>query len=285
MGFGLFVNNLRYLFRYNIKDIYKTTKLIISTLDFLKYELKDDLENLFIPKILNNEETVDYIINNKVSVARFGDGEFHLINLVDIPFQKSSHVLAEKLKNILISNDENIAICIPYNMCHSVANLSDRSKNFIRTFYGSNNKWIMQLLSSDKIYLNSGFTILPSSEEKYQNIRKIWNNRNITVISGNRVFKKIKYNIFDNAKTVEYIKAPTVNAFEKYEKILAEAKKINKDRLILLILGPTATVLAFDLAKEGYQAIDIGHLVKSYDTFKKNVNITPEFLSTFFAKD
>ena len=35
--------------------------------------------------------------------------------------------------------------------------------------------------------------------------------------------------------------------------------------LILISLGPTATVLAYDLSKTGVQAIDIGHITNMYD--------------------
>ena len=99
-------------------------------------------------------------------------------------------------------------------------------------------------------------------------MRNIWRGKDITVISGDRVFKDIKYNVFDCAKSIEYINAPTVDAFEKYDDILSKAKKIDKDRIVCIILGPTATVLAYDLAKEGYQALDLGHIVKAYNLFK-----------------
>ena len=44
-------------------------------------------------------------------------------------------------------------------------------------------------------------------------------------------------------------------------------KNIPKDKnvLILLALGMTATVMAYDLCKEGWQAIDIGHLDVEYE--------------------
>lgn len=31
------------------------------------------------PKVLDNYETIDRIVNNKCSIARFGDGEFYLL--------------------------------------------------------------------------------------------------------------------------------------------------------------------------------------------------------------
>ena len=40
------------------------------------------------------------------------------------------------------------------------------------------------------------------------------------------------------------------------------------NKLILLMLGPTAKVLAFDLAMEGYWAVDIGHIDSEYEWYK-----------------
>ena len=48
-------------------------------------------------------------------------------------------------------------------------------------------------------------------------------------------------------------------------------KKQKKSKLILIALGPTATVLAYDLAIEGYQAIDIGHIDIEYEWFLQGV--------------
>ena len=39
-------------------------------------------------------------------------------------------------------------------------------------------------------------------------------------------------------------------------------------KLILLMLGPTAKVLACDLAFNGYWAVDIGHIDSEYEWFK-----------------
>ena len=52
-----------------------------------------------------------------------------------------------------------------------------------------------------------------------------------------------------------------------YDKIMEEAFKVEKDVLFLLALGPTATVMAYDLCKAGYQAIDIGHIDVEYEWY------------------
>ena len=45
------------------------------------------------------------------------------------------------------------------------------------------------------------------------------------------------------------------------------------DCLFLVALGPTATVLAYDLTKHGAQAIDIGHLDIEYEWFRARKGI------------
>ena len=122
-------------------------------------------------------------------------------------------------------------------------------------------------------------------KEHYSYIQQIWNNKDIALICGRNVFKNIQYNIFNTARSIEYIYAPTTDAFNTYNTIIQEAKKINKNKLILLILGPTATILAYDLTQLGYRALDIGHLAKDYDAYKKNIPATQETIRTFFSPD
>ena len=47
--------------------------------------------------------------------------------------------------------------------------------------------------------------------------------------------------------------------------IEATIRQYAEDRLILIMLGPTAKVLAAHLANDGYQALDIGHIDSEYE--------------------
>ena len=70
-----------------------------------------------------------------------------------------------------------------------------------------------------------------------------------------------KFNdLFDNARSIRRILCPPRDAFERLEDIKQEACKVEKEALFLIALGPAATVLAYDLFKAGYQAIDVGHV-------------------------
>ena len=74
--------------------------------------------------------------------------------------------------------------------------------------------------------------------------------------------------LFDGAKSVKRILGPSNQGFSKYNELLNEIKKQDKNSLILLALGPTASVLPYDLCDLGYQAIDIGNIDTEYEWFK-----------------
>ncbi|MDE6363163.1 MAG: GT-D fold domain-containing protein, partial [Lachnospiraceae bacterium] len=102
---------------------------------------------------------------------------------------------------------------------------------------------------------------------KFRALRELWKDRDITIIEGEKTRFGVGNDLISNARSCERILGPAVNAFEKYEELLAQARQTGKDRLILIAMGHTATVLAYDLAREGFQALDIGHLDIEYEWF------------------
>ena len=52
---------------------------------------------------------------------------------------------------------------------------------------------------------------------------------------------------------------------------LETALRQPQDRLVLIALGPTATILAYDLYLAGYQAVDIGHIDLYYEKMLRNL--------------
>ena len=74
------------------------------------------------------------------------------------------------------------------------------------------------------------------------------------------------------AKSLQYVYAPNINAFSKYDDILKQVKKLvpsdkKKSTIVMLEIGMASTVMAVDLCKCGIRALDVGHLQKSYDWF------------------
>lgn len=94
-----------------------------------------------------------------------------------------------------------------------------------------------------------------------------------------------QYDIFDNAEK-EYLFIPNKHAFRFYDSILSDILKHDKSTTIILMAGPSACVLASDLAYKGYRALDLGHIAKSYDYIKREISMeNDETMKKFYEPD
>ena len=255
-----------------LRKIYNYLKYIIYTVLNIKYNGK--MKKIHI---LNDEKTVEKIINEKISIARFGDGEFRwILNSRDVPkFQKNSIKMGERLKEILKSNNNSVMICIPIILKEDKY-FKMETKLFWKMIMNKYFYKLIPFLNSEQIYGNaqvSRFYIdymnYKESTKKINNLRRIWDNRNVLLVEGEDTKFGVNNDLLTNLKSMRRIICPSKNAFDKYNQILDSIiKNYKKGDLILLSLGPTATILAYDLGIQGYQAIDIGHLDAEYEWYK-----------------
>ena len=99
-------------------------------------------------------------------------------------------------------------------------------------------------------------------------IKQIWNKRDIVIVEGEKSRLGIGNNLFDNANSIHRVICPATNAFNRYHDIINSINnKVDKNKLILIALGPTATVLSYDLYNLGYQSLDVGHIDIEYEWF------------------
>jgi glycosyltransferase family protein len=103
--------------------------------------------------------------------------------------------------------------------------------------------------------------------EYVKELKKIWDGKDVVIVEGEKSRLGVGNDLFDNMNSIQRVICPAENAFEIYDRILNELLKLPKDKLILLALGPTATVLAYDMYKAGYHVIDIGHVDIEYEWF------------------
>lgn len=239
---------------------------------------KDKMVSLITktPDVRSNEETINKIIKEKCSVSRYGDGEFHLlIQSKDLKFQKRSDILSKRLKEILVNDQKNLIVCIPKIFCASdLSNRTKESKMYWKDHVANYRRLWYKHLNQNKAYYNASFTrnyiaIYDKSnlETYFNKVKEIWEDRDLLIIEGQFSRLGVGNSLFDNAKSIERILAPHENAFEKYNQIFQHALIHDKQKLVLIALGPTATVLAYDLHVAGYQAIDIGHLDIEFEWF------------------
>lgn len=244
---------------------------------FLLWKKRDML------KILDAEATVRQILADGCSVCRYGDGELDMITSLGdgydesrkSDFQNYDERLALRLKMILEAGSDpqrNILVCIPY-VWKKPSLLVPKSSIFVKRSFVNNSRVIFGTVNIASTYGDSYFTrfyIDFKDKDKGAYIRlcqRIWDGRHVCIIEGEQSRLGIGNDLFSNAASIERILCPAVNAYSRYEQILDTARKIDKSRLILIALGQTATVLAYDLACEGYQAIDLGHIDIEYEWF------------------
>ncbi|MFJ7728149.1 SP_1767 family glycosyltransferase [Neobacillus sp. NPDC097160] len=225
------------------------------------------------PSVKSTDESLNILINNNCSISRFGDGEFYLMNGDSLRFQPFSRELSFRLKEIIKSNHKNHEVFIP-NIFEGFEWCTDKSKKYWSRYLDFNRYKIYKRLEKNKEYYDSLVTRLyidhkdkSMTEKRFGLFKMLWNKQEIIIVEGEQSRLGIGNNLFDNAKSIKRILCPAINAFAKYDQILAEVKKQSKSKLILIALGPTATVLAYDLAVSGYRAIDIGHIDIEYEWF------------------
>ncbi len=279
------LSNMKYLSKQRLnREIAK------CNLDYTQYILKDRLPNLRVPRIFTIEQTLDYLLTNEVSLARFGDGELELLEGRNIGFQKASPLLSEKLRIVLANNSANLLIGIPFVLFHDWPFLT-----LHENFWALNGKrlrsYFWPYYLPEKQYACTEVTLVATYLQNYDfkayfdEIRRLWDQKEICLVIGKGLLDDLQYNIFDNAKQIYFIDVPRQNAFEEYEHIVEAIKKYSQHLLFVGICGPTATVLAYDATLLGYRFLDMGHIAKAYDWYMKGTNFVSSNLQHFFAPD
>lgn len=245
--------------------------------------------------VMNSIETMNTIISEKKSVSRYGDGEFNLLLNENIKFQKKDEGLRKKLLDVIIDKDKNkeCLICIPYAMC-SLRGFTARSSFFWLNYFAQKRKRINSFLSNDVKYYDAQITRFYINRKNKQDSKSllklwksVWNNRNVLVVEGSKSRFGVMNSLFDNAKSIRRIICPSENAYKCYDEIFQSVLHTTDFDICILALGPTATVLAYDLSKEGIWTIDSGNMDMEYEWMLRGVKkqIAIEGKYTMEAKD
>lgn len=236
----------------------------------MKYKLKR-------PKVTSIEKTLNKVIEENCSMARFGDGEiFILLKKGGVGFQHYNEKLANRLKEVINYKGDNLLVCI--HDCYYKINddRTEEEKKYWKEHLKEYGLTFFSLIDTSKMYYNATCTRIYSifknkdkSKELFLLFKKIWENRDVIIVEGEKTRIGVGNDLLNNAKSIKRIIIPAEEAFSKYDEILDTVLKMNKKSLILISAGPTATVLAYDLSKNGYQAVDIGHIDIEYEWYKK----------------
>lgn len=237
------------------------------------YQTIDTFYTLFhpAPKVITIEETLKTILEQRCSVSRLGDGELKFIAGIETWFQKKDTALQEGLIRVLRNEQPNLMVCIP-PIFGSLQPFTQHDRTYWQSHITRTRKTWYRYLNRETTYYDAFISrcYMPyqdkSHTKEYFNLwKQIWSDRDLLIIEGEKTRLGIGNDLFDNVRSIKRILCPNTQAFQYYRQLLEEALKYDKHHLILLAIGPTATLLAADLSTQDYQAIDIGHIDIEYE--------------------
>lgn len=274
--------------KFNIQKLIKRNLLWIwNRIWDIYYHTRDLIMRIFDtcyaffvkpPQIKTLEESLKYILDNQCSVSRYGDGEMKFIFGQETWFQKANPLLKKRLTDILTSDIPNHIVCLP-GVFSDLSIYEKHDCQYWKNYLSRNRrKWYKQI-DKNMIYYEAFISrcYMPYKNKNraiyyFDLWKKIWEKKDLLIVEGEKTRLGIGNDLFDNVRSIKRILCPNKGAFTFYEQILLEVKKQEKNHLVLLAIGPTATVLAADLAIAGYQAIDIGHIDIEYEWFLRKID-------------
>ncbi|WP_347284195.1 SP_1767 family glycosyltransferase [Lactobacillus taiwanensis] len=238
---------------------------------------KKSFDDIFDISVKSIDETLDEIIENKKSVVRIGDGELDLIYGEDIIYQHFNPELAKILKDSILNNhNPRVLTCLPdiftnldrYNEMRGyyavgvLPRFSDFFKEIEKTKYSYGSTFMSRMYMS--------FKDKSKSQHYFHKLRKIWQNKDILIVEGEYTRSGVGNNLFENVRSIQRIICPAEDAYDEVHEIEEAIRNNAQNKLILLMLGPTAKVIVNDLQDLDNQILDIGHIDTEYEWFKMN---------------
>ena len=200
------------------------------------------------PPVLSEEETLRQVASGR-SIARYGDGEFKLCLGGSIKSQVFEARLGRRLREILHRSGDCLV---------GIPNVAMPTKPFWDQFRVPR---ITGLFDLDRLYA-SAFISRPDSAPWIHNptywkrVESLWKGKAVTLVRGSG--KSLTAALLTpSAASVNEILCPRQNAWARFDELL---EQIGRPATAILCCGPTATVLAVELAARGVHAIDLGHV-------------------------
>jgi glycosyltransferase family protein len=218
---------------------------------------------------MDEYQTIHHLLTNRASIARYGDGELKLCIGRSAKSQKAGKSIQRRLREILQAGEKtNCLVGIPRIYSNQdQGRMSERKWRFWKSYTGST---FRGLYSSKKVY-GSAFITRPDAAPEidcvdyFELVKSIWKDKDVFVMHGKGTGFLKSISLLDGAKKYEVVAGPIIDAHDQHSKLLRTIlDRTSNDMVILLSLGPEATVLAYDLATFGRQALDLGHMGMFY---------------------
>jgi len=221
----------------------------------------EDINATIKDKQLNMVETLQYITENKISLARYGDGEFKLMlnERFHLNFQNNSIELREDLMRVMEDKLDNLLVGFP-QVFHTKhwANVYASLWADLKPLCVLQDRYGQAHISRPlffQIYGDYGVDLW----------RNLWKDKKIKVITGKGSRFDLVDRLFETASDITFEYSTPTNAYSDIDRLVSVLEKETDIDLFLVSLGPAGTILTYRLAKLGKWAIDVGHISSSYE--------------------
>lgn len=250
-------------------------KDILAAIVYFLYE-KGVLHNRI--QVHTVDETIDELLHTQKSMVRFGDGEIVMIKGGDLMLQKASPEIAAGLAEILRYTEDDLIVTIP-GIFETLSDHRKASRQFWKDHLFFCRKTYEKYCNPNRVYYSTFvsrcYYYLKDRSgvgAQFAKIRKIWENKDIVIVEGERTHNGVGNDLFDTAHSVERIICPPSDAYGAVSAILEACSNYEKDRLFVLSVGVAAKFLTVELFKQGYRALDIGNLDMEYEWYVRRAS-------------
>ena len=218
--------------------------------------------------------SIDYIKQHQASVVRFGDGEIDLIMGRSIPYQSYDKDLALELLEILETpSSPKLMVCMP-DVFEHLERYNSNAQHFWENHFEQFADFYKEHCHSS--WYGSTFLSRPyidwvdksQAQANIEKLRSLWQDKDLLIVEGETSRSGVGNDLFDNSKSIKRIIGPSKNAYQDLDWIYDKVMEHSANRLVLVMLGPTAKVLVKRLADSGIQAIDLGHIDSEYEWYQ-----------------
>lgn len=218
-------------------------------------------------KYLTYKETLDTIIKDNMSIVRFGDELFDMIQGIGLYYgnwrQRYDPLLAKRMKQVISSKNPKLLVC--FNPEFILKTKEEFIQDGIEDQYQfwTNSKMFLKNYYHKDVTYGSALCFTPrfNTAINYKKLKEYFLTKHIIIITSSIQ----RFNNMNLGITTTFIEAPQSEAWQEYDEIynqleemLKEPPRTKENTLILVSMGSAAKVLVYDVTILGYTAWDTG---------------------------
>lgn len=222
---------------------------------------------------IHTEWNTSQLVAHGVSLARLCDGELnYLWSRQPHRYQRFDKALQARLKEVLHADEPGLLIGVPRVIGPHAQNFgTDREISINLEKFWSQWRGKLTRHLPPRTY-GSGFISYPDRHmppHRWPYYRLMWGGivkgRDVVLVGNEREAAAVQESpgILGGCN-LRYVYTPERDAYAALDQTLAECRDYPVDALMLVSVGLTGTVLAHDLHRDGYHAVDIGRLLKRF---------------------